>query len=350
MRRTAGGSPSRVSSPADETTVELMRLTRIGLAVILALGIVSAPRGADSQPPAKVPRIGVVLQGGSYYEMLDGLRAGLRDLGLEEGKHFTLEIRDLKGDLKAAAQVARGLEREKVDLIYSTATSVTLRVKQATTEIPIVFGVGSDPVAVGLVESFAKPGGRLTGVHFLSRDLIAKRFEILKEMLPELRRVVTFHDPANPSAQGNAKLARDAARQLGIELVERPVRSIKELQEGLKALRVGEVDAYFHMPDAMVASQGQLIVDVARAKRLPTMFSEAAIVAKGALVSYGVSYYATGRLSAKHVQRILAGRSPKELPVESVDRLDLVLNLRTARELGLTIPREILLRADRVIE
>jgi len=328
-----------------------MRLTRVGFAVILALGILSAPRGADSQPPAKVPRIGVVLLGGpSGYGMVEGLRAGLKDLGLEEGKQFALEIRDLKGDLKAAAEAARDLEREKVNLIYSIGATATFTVKQSTTEIPIVFGVGSDPVAAGLVESFAKPGGRLTGVHQLSRDLTAKRLEILKEMLPKLRRVVTFYDPGNPSAQAGAKLAREAARQLGIEVVERHVGSVKELQEGLKRLRAGEADAYFYVPDGLVLSQVQVIIDTARAKRLPTMFQDTELVAKGALVSYGVSYYQAGRLSAKHVQRVLVGTSPKDLPVESVDRLELMLNLRTARELGLTIPRQILLRADKVIE
>ncbi len=327
-----------------------MRLARVGLTVILALAILSAPRGADSQPPEKVPRVGVVLQGGVYYGMVDGLRAGLKDLGLEERKHFVLEIRDLKGDLKAAGQAARNLERDRVNLIYSVATSVTLQVKQSTTEIPIVFSVGGDPVARGLVESFAKPGGRLTGVHSLTGDLTAKRLEILKEMLPKLRRVVTFYDPANPVAQASAKLGREAARQLGIDLVERQISSVKELQEALKALRAGEADAYVYVADAMVVSQAQLIIDTARAKRLPTMFQDQAIVAKGGLAGYGVSYYEAGRLSAKHVQRVLAGTSPKDLPVESVDRLELVLNLRTARELGLTIPREILLRADRVIE
>ena len=282
--------------------------------------------------------------------MLDGLRAGLKDLGLEEGRHFALELRDLKGDLKAAAQAASGLERDKVNLIYSMATSVTLPVKQATTGVPIVFAVGSDPVATGLVESFAKPGGRLTGTHQQGQDLTAKRLEILKEVLPKLRRVITFYDSNNPVSQASAKLPREAARQLRLDLVERKVSSVKELQNGLKAFRAGEADAYFYVADAMIISQAQLILDTARAKRLPTMFNETAIVAKGALVSYGVSYHEAGRLTAKHVQRVLAGTSPRDLPVENVDRLELALNLRTARELGLAIPRQIRLRADKVIE
>ncbi len=327
-----------------------MRFRRVALAIILALGILLAPRGAGSQPPAKVPRIGVVLMGGPSYATVEGLRAGLRESGLEEGKHFALEIRDLKGDFKAAAQAARGLEREKVNLIYSIGTSATLAVKQATTEIPIVLSIGSDPVAVGLVESFAKPGGRVTGVHYLTRDLTAKRLEILKEILPKLRRVVTFYDPNNPVPPASAKLAREAARQLGIELVERRVGSVKELQAGLKALRAGEADAYFYVADGMVYSQAQLIIDTARAKKLPTMFQDTELVAKGAVASYGVSYHEVGRLSAKHVQRVLAGTSPKDLPVEGVDRLELAVNLRTARELGLAIPRHIRGRADKVIE
>ena len=132
---------------------------------------------------------------------------------MTEGKHYVLEIRDVKGDRKAAEATARSLEREKVDLIYTLSTSVTTVVKRATTEVPIVFAVGVDPVVAGLVESFARPGGRLTGVHFLSADLVAKRLEILKAILPSLRRIVTFYDPNNPTAMAGAKSAKEAARR-----------------------------------------------------------------------------------------------------------------------------------------
>lgn len=326
-----------------------MRLKTIGPIVALVLGGLSLFLLAEAEQ-ARGYRVGVILPGGPYYAAIDGLRDGLRELGLEEGKHFVLEIRDTKGELKAVEGVARNLEREKVNLIYAVTTSVTTVVKRATADIPIVFSVGADPVVLGLVESFAKPGGRLTGVHALVTDLTAKRLEILKEILPKLRRVLTFYDPNNRSAREAAKSAREAAQRLRVEIVERHVASVEELRAGLGALRVGEADAFFYVSDAMVASQAQWIIETARAKRLATMFDDRSIVAQGALASYGVNFHEVGRLSAKHVQRILAGTNPKDLPIENADRLELVLNLRAARELGLTIPRSILLRADKAIQ
>jgi len=324
----------------------MMRRAVVGL-FTLVLGVLSLLAEAEQ---TTVYRVGVIHAGGPYYATIDGLRDGLRELGLEEGKHFVLEIRDTKGDLKAVEAVARNLEREKVNLIYAVPTSVTTAVKRATADIPIVFTVGTDPVAAGLVESFAKPGGRLTGVHLLGTDLTAKRLEILKEILPKLRRVLTFYNPNNRSARESSKSAREAAQHLRIELVERHVASVEELRAGLGALRAGEADAFLYVGAAMVTSQAQWIIAAAKAKRLPTMFHDRSFVAQGALASYGVNSREAGRLSAKHVQRVLAGASPKDLPVENTDRLELVLNLRTARELGLTIPPSILLRADKVIQ
>jgi putative ABC transport system substrate-binding protein len=213
-----------------------------------------------------------------------------------------------------------------------------------------VFYVGTDPVVVGLVESFRKPGGRLTGVHGQFADLTAKRLELLKEMIPGLRRVVTFYSPDNPAARRSVTIARDAARQLKVELVERPVASVEELRAGLRALRPGEADAFFFVSDAMVNSQEELIIDTARAKRLPTMLPYQGSVAKGALASYGESYYALRRLSAKHVQRVLLGADPGPLPIEQLDRVHFVINLKTAKAIGLTIPSSLLRRADQVIE
>ena len=169
-------------------------------------------------------------------------------------------------------------------------------------------------------------------------------------MLPELRRVVTFYDPGSTVAMAGVKTAREAARQLKIEILERPVTSVEELRRGVLALKQGEADAYFHSNDAAVTSQAQFIIDTARAKKLPTMFAEQGLAAQGALAGYGVSYFEVGRLSATYVQRILTGTRPQNLPVESLSRVGLAVNLKTARALGVTIPQAVLLRADEVIQ
>ena len=213
-----------------------------------------------------------------------------------------------------------------------------------------MFNAGSDPVAFGLVESFRKPGGRLTGIYSRFTDLTAKRLELLKEMLPRIRRVVTFYNPGNSVAQRGVKVARETARQLKLELLERRVASVEELRVALRALRAGEADAYFSMPDGMVISQAALVVDAMSARKLPAMFAELDSVARGGLASYAVSYYALGRLAAKDVQRILLGANPGDLPVEQFDQLQLVINMKTAKALGLTIPPSLLQRADQVIE
>ena len=326
-------------------------MMRAGLLATLVLGLWAVPPVIGAQPAGTPFRVGVVLQGGPYHAVVDGLRDGLRELGLEEGKHFVLDIRDTRGDLRAVEAAAKSLERAHVSLIYAVATSVTLAVKRATTHIPVVFFAGTDPVVAGLVEGMAKPGGRLTGVVSQTTDLTAKRLEILKEIIPTVRRVVTFYDPGNPIAAASATAAREAARVLGVEFIARPVASVDQLKGGLRALKTGDADAYFLLSDAMVVSQAQLIIDTARSKRLPTMFQNGDLVVKGALASYGVvSLREVGRLSAKHVQRILAGAKPEDLPIENVDRIELVLNLRTAKALGLTIPPSVLARAARVIE
>ena len=319
-------------------------------AFVTGLGaVLAAPLGAKAQP-GRVYRVGAILLGGPYSAALDGLRDGLKDLGLEEGKQFVFDVRDTKGDLKSVEAEARKLEEQKVDVIYTLGTSVTAAAKRGTKNVPIVFYVGTDPVAFGLVQGFREPGGRLTGIHGQFSDLTAKRLELLKEMIPKLRRVVTFYNPDNPAAQRSLTIMRDAARKLKIEVLERPVASVEELRTGLRALRPGEADAFFFVSDAMVNSQQDLIIEIATAKKLPIMIPQEGSVVKGALASYGESYYALGRLSAKPVQRVLLGAKPGNLPVEQLDKPHFVINLKTAKALGLTIPPSLLLRADQVIE
>lgn len=317
---------------------------------VLAFSLLSTPLAASAQP-ARAYRVGVVHIGGPFAAAaIEGLRDGLRDLGFEEGQHYALLVRDAKGDLKAVEALARDLERSNVDLIYSIAVSVTLAAKRGTTRVPIVFYAGGDPVTLGLVETFRKPGGRLTGVHGQLTDLTAKRLELLKEIVPNLRRVVTFYNPENPAPLRSMKVGRDAARRLNVEIVEREVRSVEALRAGLAALRPNEADAFFHVGDAMVTSQVDAIIEAARAKKLPTMFQDPATVAQGGLAAYGISLRAAGRLSAKHVHRVLQGAAAGELPVEQILRPSLALNLKTAKALGLTIPRSLVLRADEVVQ
>ena len=298
---------------------------------------------------AKVYRVGVIHQGGPYGAVVDGLRDGLRQLGYEEGKQIRLEIRDTKSDPKLVEEAARIFERERVNLICAVTTSVATAVKNATSQIPVVFSVGSDPVASGLVESFGKPGGRLTGVQYSTTDLTGKRLEILKEIIPKLSRVVTFYNPNNRMALEAATLARQAGQQFGVQLIERHATSVEELRQRLEALKAREVDAYFYTTDGMVTSHAQLVIDMATSKKLPTMFSEQSVVAMGGLASYGQNFYEIGRLTAKYVQKVMTGAHPQDLRVETVDRFELIINLKTAKQIGLTIPPNVLARADKVI-
>jgi putative ABC transport system substrate-binding protein len=200
------------------------------------------------------------------------------------------------------------------------------------------------------VDSFAHPGGRLTGVYEPGTDLTAKRLENLKEIVPKLRRVVTFYNPRNRVAVEATKFAREAAGQMEIQFVERHIASVEELRTGMRALRTAEVDAFFEVSDALVQINDQLIIDRAKDIKLPGMFNNQSSVIKGGLASYSASRYEVGRLSAKFVQRLIAGAKPKDLPVEAVRKIDLVINLKTAKQIGLTIPPHVLARADRILK
>ena len=308
-----------------------------------------APPLANGQP-AKPFRVGVIHPGGSQYETLDGLRQGLKELGWNEGKELVLDIRDLKGDASAADKAAAALEKESVSLIYALTTTVISKAKAATSKVPIVFGIGSDPVTGGLVDSFAKPGGRLTGVHYLVRDLTGKRLEILKEILPKTSRVLTFYDPTSRVAAEGARLARDEAKRLGIKLIERHVRTVEDVKSEAQKLKAGEADAFLFTPDPMVGSQSQLVIDSANAKKIPTMFQEQTLVTQGALAAYGQNYREIGWLSAKYVQQVLNGANPRDMKIETVDSVELALNLKTAKQLGVTIPPQVLARAKKVVK
>jgi len=297
----------------------------------------------------KPDRIGVMHLGGVLATVVDGLRVGLKESELEKGKQIILEIGDLKGDANLAETVAQTFERDKLGLIVTINAPVTAGAIKGTKNTPIVFAVGTDPVAQGYIQSFGRPGGRLTGVHYLARDLTPKRLEILKEIFPKLRRVVTVYDPRNTVSLEGAKLGRAEAKRTGVNLIERQVESVDQLKKALAALKRSEFDAYLYIADPMIAAQAQLVVDGARAKKLPTMFHDQIVVANGALASYGQSYFEIGRRAAKYVRQILSGASPAELRVETIDHVELAFNLKTAKEIGVTIPPNVLVRAEKVI-
>jgi putative ABC transport system substrate-binding protein len=315
---------------------------------LLGACAVAGPCAAHAQ--TGVPHVGVLHPGGPYVSVIEGMREGLKQQGLEEQKDLVLHERVTKVDPKQVDETVQALIREKVRLIVTVGTTITRNAKPVARDVPIVFCVGSDPVMAKLVESFANPGGLLTGVHYLTTDLTAKRFEVLTRILPKLRRVLLLYNPDNPTPQESLKAARQTAKQLHLELVEGHVKTREDLQARLQTLKPGEVDAFFYISDANIGSQSQLIIDAAKKLRLPTMFHERITVVRGALASYGVNYHEIGRLSAKFIQRIVAGANPKDLPVENIDRLEFVLNLGTARAIGLTIPQTVVLRADHVIQ
>jgi putative tryptophan/tyrosine transport system substrate-binding protein len=324
-------------------------VVKSGFGLIVAAALFSLCASAEAQP-AKARRVGVLVPGSVWYETLEGFRAGLRELGIKEGEQITLTVRDWHGDNKAAEQAVKELERDKVDLVYSTSSGGALAAKRATTGVPVVFCAGTDPVVLGLVESFAKPGGRFTGVHYRSTDLTAKRFEILTEIVPGIRNVVTFYNPRVAVAAESSKSAREAAERLGIRFIERHYDSLEDLRAKIRALKGGEAGAFFAVADPAVDNEYQLIIDTSRARKSPTMFAFFEFVEKGGLAGYAVSNREVGRVSAKYVQRILNGVNPSDLPVESVDKIELFVNQKTAKQIGVTIPPNVLARADRVIK
>ena len=309
-----------------------------------------APCDLAAAQKSKAYRIGVIHQGGPYRAVVDGFRSGLRELGLEDGKKISLQISETKSDPKIIEEAAKAFERDKVNLIYAITTAAVVPVKNAASKTPIVFAVGSDPVVSGLVHSFAKPGGRLTGVQYSTTDLTAKRLEILKEILPRLNRVLILYNPNNRNSREAAGLARKAAKQFRIQLIDRQAASVDELRQQLETIKAKEADAFFYITDGMVNSNAHLVIAMAQSKKLPTMFSEQSVVAMGALASYGQNFREVGRLSAGYVQKIIAGAQPRDLRIETVDKLELVINLATAKQIGLTIPPNVLARADRVIK
>ena len=320
------------------------------LGVWLSTALIGAlvPPCADAQPAARVFRIGTL--GNENTPSWEGLRKGLRDLGYVEGRNITVEARWSDGSPDRLPALARELAALKPDVIVASSTQAIRAAKDATTTIPVVMVLASFPDKVGLIESLARPGGNVTGLSTLGPQLMAKRVELLREIIPKASRVAVLFDPANPVESLAMRELVTAAEALGVKVQAFAARTPEEVITSLAAAASSGADALWAFGNPANFKGRQLIGDAAGKNRLPSMFDEGTFVDAGGLVSYGPSYYDQFRRAAAYVDKIFKGAKPAELPVEQPIKFELSLNQKTARTLGLTIPPSVLLRADRVIE
>jgi putative ABC transport system substrate-binding protein len=269
-------------------------------------------------------------------------------LGYRENQQFVIGVRFTQGDLAALPAAARELVQLGVDFLFVSQASAAKAAQMTTDRIPIVFAGVGDPLGSGLVQSFAQPGGNITGVTNLSLDLSPKRLELFRETLPGLRRVLHSYNPADAYTIEQVGVYREAARRLGIELVEQAVHSEEEARATLAQVRRGDVDGVL-APDALSFNIPGLILEAAPKQALPTMFAGAFWVERGGLASYGPDYYSMGRQSARLVDKILKGADPGGIPVEVNSTIEFAINLKVAEALGLTLAPEVLYRADRLV-
>lgn len=321
-----------------------------GAAVIL---LAVDPTRAGAQPAGAVPRIGVLgprtaADGGKY---VDALRQGLRDLGWIEGKNLTIEYRWAEGRPERVAELAAELVRLKVNVIFAGATSVTVAARNATDTIPIVIATGGDPVELGLVASLARPGGNVTGLAYsVGSETFGKQLELLRELLPRVRRVAVLYNPTNPAQATAIRHMTVVARALNLQLQILEARGPGEFDGAFAAMVREHAGALLVVADAFLGFHRERLRDLAARHRVPTMYGLREHVEIGGLVSYSVDIRESFRQAATYVDRILKGARPADLPVQQPTKFELVINLRTAKALGLIVPRSLLLRADEIIE
>jgi len=316
----------------------------------LAGGLLASPSAALAQQPTKFTRIGFLGSSVPPPELLVAVRGGLRERGYVEGSNLALEVRWTEGSFDALPALANELAQSRVDLILAWATPATLAAKRATPSIPIVFFGVSDPVGSGLVESLARPGGNVTGVTNIAKDLMARQVQMLVQIAPGLRRIAIMGNPTNASSHGQQAEAEAAARALGITPL---VVSVREPDRIVPALAdaVGQgADGLVVLPDPTFLTRRREIADMALERRLPSIYARREAVQAGGLVAYGASLDDQIGRATVYADRILKGARPAELPVEQPTKLELVINRKTAKALGLTIPQSLLLQADEVIQ
>ena len=307
------------------------------------------PLAAFAQQPAKPPTIGFLgADASAFAPWAAAFVARLRDLGWIEGRTIVIEYRWSEGRPERYAEIAAEFVRLKVDVIVTVGTAVPL-VKQATSTIPIVFAVAIDPVGAGLVASLAKPGGNVTGLSIQANELAGKRLELLREVMPQLRRLAILFNADNTQPVLEMGETQAEARRLGLEVAIRAIRRAEDIAPAFKDLRA-QADAVYVTVDQLIVANRTRIIAVALNERLHTIFSTRDFVKAGGLMSYGPNYSNLFRHSADYVDKILRGTKPGDIPVEQPTKFELVINLTTAKALGLTMPGPLLLRADEVIE
>lgn len=320
---------------------------RVFVFVCLLLAVL-LPAVLTGAQPAKIPRVGYL----KFFEVPvydSAFRQGLRELGYVEGQNIHVEYRFAGGSIERVAEFAAELVRLKVDVIVAGSTQSIDAARQATQTIPIVFPVTFDPVESGFVASLARPGGNLTGLSAVNPDAAAKRVELLKEIMPRISRLAVLRNPTNSGSQFPLKETEAGVKRLSIRLQVVEARSGNDLAAAFRAADTGRAQALIVFADALFFAQRNQVAELGIKHRLPSMFDDAQSVRAGGVVSYGANLGDLFRRSALYVDKILKGAKPADLPVEQPTRFELVINLKTAKQIGLTIPPNVLARADRVI-
>src|SRR5713101_7737568 len=327
-------------------------MRRIGLAVILALSFFVAPLAVEAQTAGKVYRIGVLetLSATLNTGNLDAFRQGLRELGYVEGQNFVIEYRSADGRPERFPGLATELVRLKVDLIVTRGTPAVLAAEKATGSIPIVMATSADPTRFGIVSSLARPGGNVTGLSTIAVELAGKRLELLKEAIPRIARIAQLANMSSPASVSQWRQIEVAARSLGLEPQLLDVRAPEDLARAFDTAIKQRADALHVANDTLTQTNLRRIVDLSAKHRLPSIFGSRDFVDAGGLMAYGPNFTDLYRRAATYVDKIFKGAKPADLPVEQPTKFELVVNLKTAKALGLTIPQTVILQADQVIE
>jgi putative ABC transport system substrate-binding protein len=327
-----------------------MMILRTALVAVLTLGILAAPLAVEAQPAGKMWRIGFLRGSAPPKSEIEAFRQGLRELGYVEGKNLVIEYRWAEGKEERLPSLAAELMLLNVDLILSSAPAATRAAKEATTTIPIVMVTVADPVAFGFVRSLARPGGNVTGFAFQHPELSGKRLALLKEAIPKLSRLAVLWNGAKPYKAVDMKEVQAAADTSGVTLQSLPVDGPQDLERAFGAAKQGRADALITLEDPFTIAHRVRIVELTRTHQLPALYGRRVYVDAGGLMSYGPDPIEQYRRAAIYVDRIFKGAKPADLPVEQPTRFELVINVRTAKALGLTLPPSLILRADQAIE